>query len=59
MEGKRKESEPSTDGALVLKKQKVDEAPESTQKQLIANIPTDAAKALMVIIKEDSHLIVL
>jgi len=48
MEGKRKEPEASTGGALVLKKQKVVETPEPTQNnQLIANIPTDAAKALM------------
>ena len=50
MEGKRKEPEISSNEAMVLKKQKVDESPEPTpnNQQLISNIPTDAAKALMV-----------
>ncbi|PRP89616.1 hypothetical protein PROFUN_00880 [Planoprotostelium fungivorum] len=47
MEGKRKEPEATTGGALVIKKQKTEEDAPTSKKQLISNIPTDAAKALM------------
>jgi len=47
MDGKRKETEPSTDGALVIKKQKTEDVTPTPNNQLIQNIPTDAARALM------------